>query len=242
MLAPVASGAPVASRRCFARSSTARVEVRLRLEMPVEDRACDACLGGDVLKARGRVPNTREGGRRRGEDLLPTLAAPKPRGHRATVVDQGRTRLRPRPGGAEGLVVRGAHVRDDRGVRDPYREVAKLVGGDGVTKMARTVALALLAGAAAVAAAVGALRSGGVWGSPLSDLVWTLDVTMLLETIVALLLAVVLGTPGCEIGVWGEPAALHHRAAPSRQLGAPPPLRGREHSRRRHGKRRRLDR
>jgi hypothetical protein len=83
-------------------------------------------------------------------------------------------------------------------------ELAKLVGGEAVTKTARTVALVLLAGATAVAAAVGALRSGAVWGSPLSDLVWALDVTMLLETIVALFVAVVLGTPGCEIGVWGE--------------------------------------
>jgi hypothetical protein len=44
-------------------------------------------------------------------------------------------------------------------------------------------------------------------GSPLSDLVWTLDVAMLLETVVALVLAVVLGTRGCEIGVWADIAA-----------------------------------
>jgi hypothetical protein len=86
-------------------------------------------------------------------------------------------------------------------------ELAKLVGGEAVAKRARTVALSLLAGAVALAAAVGALRSGAVWGSPLSDLVWALNVTMLLETVVALPLAVVLGTPGCEIGVWGELAA-----------------------------------
>src|SRR5215218_3815864 len=54
---------------------------------------------------------------------------------------------------------------------------------------------------------VGEVRSGAVWGSPLSDVVWTLDVTMLFQTIVALLIAVVLGTPGCEIGVWAEIAA-----------------------------------
>jgi hypothetical protein len=46
-----------------------------------------------------------------------------------------------------------------------------------------------------------------VWGSPLSDLVWALDVAMLVETIAALPLAVALGTPGCEIGVWAEIAA-----------------------------------
>jgi hypothetical protein len=83
-------------------------------------------------------------------------------------------------------------------------EVAKLVGGEAVAKTARRLALSLLAAATAVAAAVGQLRSGAVWGSPLSDLVWTLDVAMLLETIVALLLAVVLGTRGCEIGVWAD--------------------------------------
>jgi hypothetical protein len=86
-------------------------------------------------------------------------------------------------------------------------ELAKLVRGNAAVKRTRMVALSLLVGAAVVAAVVGAARSGAVWGSPLSDLVWALNVTMLLQTIVALLLAVVVGTPGCEIGVWGEIAA-----------------------------------
>jgi hypothetical protein len=86
-------------------------------------------------------------------------------------------------------------------------ELAKLVAGEAAAKTARIIALALLGAAAAVAALVGELHAGAVWGSPLSDLVWTLDVTMLLETIVALSIAVVLGTPGCEIGVWAELAA-----------------------------------
>jgi hypothetical protein len=86
-------------------------------------------------------------------------------------------------------------------------QLGKLFGGEAVGKTARRVALSLLTVAAAVAAAAGGLRSGAVWGSPLSDLVWTLDVAMLLETIVALLIAVVLGTPECEIGVWAEIAA-----------------------------------
>jgi hypothetical protein len=83
-------------------------------------------------------------------------------------------------------------------------ELAKIVAGEPVAKTARWVALGILAAAAAVAALVGELHAGAVWGSPLSDLVWTLDAAMLLETIVALPIAVVLGTPGCEIGVWAE--------------------------------------
>ena len=97
-------------------------------------------------------------------------------------------------------------------------ELAKLVGREMVARTARKAALGILAAAAVAAAVVGAVRSGAVWGSPLSDLVWLLDVAMLTETIVALLIAVVLGTPGCEIGVWAEIGA-HLRARP-----ASPPL------------------
>jgi hypothetical protein len=59
-----------------------------------------------------------------------------------------------------------------------------------------------------------------VWGFPLADLVWAFDVLMLSETIVALLLAVALGTPGCEIGVWPELIARTRggRAAPAAGL------------------------
>ena len=86
-------------------------------------------------------------------------------------------------------------------------ELTRIVAGEAVAKTARIAALALLGAGAAVAAVVGELHAGAVWGSPLSDLVWTLDATMLLETIVALPIAVVLGTPGCEIGVWADTAA-----------------------------------
>ena len=86
-------------------------------------------------------------------------------------------------------------------------ELAKIAAGEAVAKRARSVALGVLGAAAAVAAVVGELRGGEVWGSPLSDLVWTLDVAMLGQTIVALIVAVVLGTRGCEIGVWGDIAA-----------------------------------
>ena len=97
-------------------------------------------------------------------------------------------------------------------------ELAKVVGGEAVARKARRVTVPALAVAAAVAAVVGEVRAGAVWGSPLSDLVWALDAAILAQTVVALLLAVVLGTPGCEIGVWSELAA--------RLLGRPasPPL------------------
>jgi|SRR5215218_9833726 len=97
-------------------------------------------------------------------------------------------------------------------------ELAKLVGAEAVASTVRAVALSILAAGATVAAVVGELRSGAVWGPPLSDLVWALDVAMLLQTIVALLLAVVLGTRGCEIGVWADIAARR------RGSEAPPPL------------------
>ncbi len=86
-------------------------------------------------------------------------------------------------------------------------ELAKIVAGEAVAKTARIIALGLLGAAAAVAALVGEVHAGAVWGSSLSDLVWTLDATMLLETIAALLIAVMLGTRGCEIGVWADIAA-----------------------------------
>lgn len=60
----------------------------------------------------------------------------------------------------------------------------------------------------AVLLAAGALTaliiSGSVWASPFTDLVWGFDALMLVETIVALLVAIALGTPGCEVGVWPE--------------------------------------
>ena len=45
---------------------------------------------------------------------------------------------------------------------------------------------------------------GSVWGSPLSDLVWVVDVGYLAYATASLLLALVLGTPGCENLAWAE--------------------------------------
>jgi hypothetical protein len=66
------------------------------------------------------------------------------------------------------------------------------------------IALWVLASALLAAGLIGQLAFDATWGSPLSDLVWSFDALMLVETIAALLFAIVLGTPGCEIGVWPE--------------------------------------
>lgn len=66
----------------------------------------------------------------------------------------------------------------------------------------QVLGLALLAIAVVAAAGAGLASSAQPWGFPLSDLVWWFDVLMLIETIVAVSIAIVLGAPGCEVGVW----------------------------------------
>jgi hypothetical protein len=106
---------------------------------------------------------------------------------------------------AEAQVARKATCKEGSPVRVRQRALQKLrLFG---TKMPWRLALAVLAAGAAVAALVAELRAGAIWRSPLSDLVWALDAAMLVETVVALVLAVALGTRGCEIGVWDEIAA-----------------------------------
>jgi hypothetical protein len=65
-------------------------------------------------------------------------------------------------------------------------------------------AVVALAAAVGVAALIGLVTRGAAWGFPLADLVWWFDVLMLVEGLAASALAAVLGTPGCEIGVWNE--------------------------------------
>lgn len=62
--------------------------------------------------------------------------------------------------------------------------------------------VALLGVAGVGAGIVGQATSGGVWGYPLSDVVWWFDAVLLVQTIVATLIAIVIGMPGCEVGVW----------------------------------------
>ena len=89
-------------------------------------------------------------------------------------------------------------------------ELAKIVAGEAIAKTALGVALMFLGLAAAVAAVVAEVRAGAVWGSPLSDLVWTLDAAMLFETIVALL------SPSC----WGHAGARSASGATSPRASA----------------------
>ena len=82
--------------------------------------------------------------------------------------------------------------------------LASATAGEAAARRWQVGALAGLVVTLAVAALIGRAVFGAVWGFPLADLVWAFDVLMLSETIVALLLAVALGTPGCEVGVWPE--------------------------------------
>jgi hypothetical protein len=85
--------------------------------------------------------------------------------------------------------------------------VGQLAGatvGLAATRRWQLAALIGLAVALTAAAVTARIVSGAIWASPLPEVVWTFDAVMLVETIVALLLAIALGTPGCEVGVWPE--------------------------------------
>lgn len=73
--------------------------------------------------------------------------------------------------------------------------------------------------AVAIAAEIGKLTHGSYWGFPLADLVWWFDVAVLVEQVVATFLAVALGTPGCEIGVWAELFARNRSASSTSEPG-----------------------
>ncbi len=96
-------------------------------------------------------------------------------------------------------------------------QLATVLAGEGAARRWRFRALAALAAVMMVAAISGQAFFGAAWGLPLADLVWAFDVVMLLETIVAVLLAIALGTPGCEVGVWPEliARARHQASTPS---------------------------
>ena len=82
--------------------------------------------------------------------------------------------------------------------------IAEALGGRQVARRAQLGTLLAVAGTVALAGAVGHLAYGSVWGFPLADLVWSFDVLLLAVDVVALVLAIALGTPGCEIEVWPE--------------------------------------
>ena len=81
-------------------------------------------------------------------------------------------------------------------------QLAVAMAGPAAARRWQLAAFIGLALALATAAVTARIASGAVWASPLSDVVWAFDAVMLVETIVALLLAIALGTPGCEVGVW----------------------------------------
>ena len=82
--------------------------------------------------------------------------------------------------------------------------LASALAGEAAARRWQLGAVAGLMVTGAVAAFIGRAFFGAVWGFPLADLVWAFDVLMLGQTVVGLLLAIALGTPGCEVGVWPE--------------------------------------
>ena len=66
----------------------------------------------------------------------------------------------------------------------------------------RVATLVGLLAAGVVAGAIGLTQLGSVWGFPLADLSWWVITGYLVQLAVAFGLAAVLGTPGCEQGVW----------------------------------------
>lgn len=80
--------------------------------------------------------------------------------------------------------------------------IGSAFGGSASRRRWQVGAIAI-AGVTVIAAelATRAVQGSG-WGFPIADLVWWFDVAMLAEGLVATLLSIVLGLPGCEIGVW----------------------------------------
>lgn len=62
----------------------------------------------------------------------------------------------------------------------------------------------LVVAAAGAAAVVALVTSGGLWASPFSWLVYGLDLALLTVVSIAMVVSMVLGTPGCEMGALVE--------------------------------------
>ncbi len=82
--------------------------------------------------------------------------------------------------------------------------LAAALAGRGAKRKWQVRAVAASIGIVAIAAVLGKVTQGSAWGFPLADLVWWFDVLVLTEQFIALVLAIALGTPGCEVGVWPE--------------------------------------
>jgi hypothetical protein len=77
-----------------------------------------------------------------------------------------------------------------------------------VRRAVRAFIMAALVAAVIATAAISQASSGSLWGPPLSDFIWWVDVADLSFAAASLLLAVPLGTPGCEKIAWVELYAL----------------------------------
>ncbi len=82
--------------------------------------------------------------------------------------------------------------------------VASSLGGRVAVRCSQVAAVAALVVIAAMAGVWGQLIYGSVWGFPLADVVWSFDVAMLAAEFVAFVLAIILATPGCEVGIWAD--------------------------------------
>ncbi len=82
--------------------------------------------------------------------------------------------------------------------------VASALAGPEARRRWQVGTIAASIAAVTGAAVIGKVTQGSVWGFPLADLVWWFDVVVLVEELTATVLAIALGTPGCEIGVWPE--------------------------------------
>lgn len=97
--------------------------------------------------------------------------------------------------------------------------VAAALLGHRVARRVQVASVVAIAGTVLVAGAVGAATSGAVWGFPLADLVWYFDVVVLAAQFAAFVLAVVVGTPGCELNVFPELIARVRRETTARTEG-----------------------
>jgi len=82
--------------------------------------------------------------------------------------------------------------------------LAQSIAGREARRPWQVRAVAALIATVAVAGVIGKITQGSFWGFPLADLVWWFDVLVVVEQFVALVLAVALAMPGCEIGVWSQ--------------------------------------
>jgi len=95
--------------------------------------------------------------------------------------------------------------------------LAQSIAGREARRQWQVRAVAALIATVGIAAVIGKITQGSFWGFPLADLVWWFDVLVVVEQFVALVLAVALAMPGCEIGVWSQLLAKLGRGTATRE-------------------------